>query len=148
MIRHVLVAILTLFLFQGCADKPEHADEEAALAPESFYDENLGLRLPEETRTSIGVELIEIESESPAIPQTAIIGGIEEDFVFVESKGHFIRAVVTTAASSNGSAVISQGLRPGDKLVVKGADELRMIELLAVRGGTACCEVPARKPED
>ena len=155
-------SLLALLLVLGACNS-EHAshslDETDKSQTVSLYQKNQGLLLPEEIRAKLGVTLKEIEEESfpgqggssppasIAIPESAVIQGVQGDFVYVENGEHLVRTPVVPGAKHDGWIEITDGLLPGDKVVTKAAHDLWMIELLALRGGSPCCPVPRKVPK-
>lgn len=150
-IRVIVTFALPLFILIGCNSEPDaiSTDDAGDSGMVALYQKNRGVRLPDEVRTKLGVALAEVR-EQPfiAIPESAIIQGIEGDFVYVQSGEHFVRTLVVSGAKQAGWMEIKDGLLPGDKVVASGAHDLWMIELLALRGGSPCCPAPkkGRKP--
>ena len=142
----------------GCNSDGELSSNEQTENSEtvSLYQKNRGLLLPEEVRASLGVTLIDVEAKSLSeqtnassavplvVPESALIQGVQEDFVYVENGEHFVRTPVVVGTRRDGWLEITEGLLPGDKVVAKAAHDLWMIELLALRGGSPCCPVPKK----
>lgn len=80
-----------------------------------------------------------------AVPFAAIIQGAETPFVYAVNGSHFVRTAVKVGARSEGWVEITDGLYAGDVIVAKGGEEMWMIELCALKGGTPCCPV-GKKP--
>jgi hypothetical protein len=80
-----------------------------------------------------------------AIPAAAIIQGADAPFVYTVNGSHFGRTPVKVGARSDGWAEITDGLYAGDVVVARGGEEMWMIELCALKGGTPCCPV-GKKP--
>ncbi|MST01411.1 MAG: hypothetical protein EXS29_08910 [Pedosphaera sp.] len=82
-----------------------------------------------------------------AAPESAVIRVVGGAFVYVAKGEHFVRAAVKSGATANGWVEITNGLLVGDLVAAKGAGELWMIELSALKGGTPCCPVETKKSE-
>jgi len=54
---------------------------------------------------------------------------------------HLTRTRVKTGASSEGLVEVQDGLYTGDSVAVKGAQNIWLVELSAIKGGTPCCPV-------
>jgi len=64
------------------------------------------------------------------IPKEAVVRINDQDFVYLESEsGSFERVLVVTAPASNGRIAVTQGLDPGENIVVKGSYYLKSEEL-------------------
>lgn len=129
--------LLLLLCVLGCAPEEHSHEREDEL---SLFNEDTGLNLPEEMKRELGVEVMTL-SENMRVPDSALIRGVREDFVYVQKEQHFLRAPVAIGAMADGSFTITNGLSIGDQVVVRAAKDLWMIELLAVRGGEPCCPV-------
>lgn len=81
----------------------------------------------------------------PTIPKEALIKGTTESFVYVQNGESYLRTVVTPGRSSNDTIEIKDGLLEGDAVVAKGAMDLWLVELRAVKGGQGCCPAPPAK---
>lgn len=136
--------LLAAVLLCGCGetDETEHERPETLV----LFEPNKGLSLPEEIKRSIGVAVVEVVKTNAiiAVPASALIEGAQESFVYVDSSGYFVRTPVKTGAVLNGTIEITDGLTPGDRVVTSAAKDLWMVELLALRGGHACCEAEGK----
>lgn len=83
--------------------------------------------------------------KATVIPREAVIRGAEGPFVYVVNGDAYLRRPVTLGIENNYVAEIRDGLRPGDSVVTKGAMDLWLIELRAVKGGQGCCPAPPVK---
>lgn len=79
------------------------------------------------------------------VPRSALVQTTEGDFVYTESGRHFVRTAVKLGARNAEVAEIKEGLYAGDRVVAESAMALWMTELAAIKGGQACCAVPARR---
>jgi membrane fusion protein, heavy metal efflux system len=63
---------------------------------------------------------------SPWIPEGAVVRSSDKDFVFVEqSKGRFLSTPVKLGNAHDGGFAVTSGLKPGDRVVTKGAIYLK-----------------------
>ena len=72
-----------------------------------------------------------------AIPLEALTTTEGESFVFVEDKGSFRRADVILGARDDRYAEVKKGLRPGDRIVTDGKQQIYTKSLMARQGGAA-----------
>ena len=64
--------------------------------------------------------------EQIQIPEKALLQGEKDSYVFVQiAPLVFVRTSVTVETTENGIAVISEGLRPGDKIISEGGYYLK-----------------------
>jgi|GEM_PF-2448636 len=73
------------------------------------------------------------------VPNTALFHTTAGDFVYLENGAHFIRAAVKPGRTDGKFTEVTDGLLPGDKVVVRPVMTLWMTELHNVNGGDACC---------
>jgi hypothetical protein len=88
-----------------------------------------------------------IESQQPTItiPREALIAGTTETFVYVQNGNAYLRTVVEPGRGNKDSVEIKDGLLEGDQVVTRGALDLWLVELRAVKGGQGCCPAPPVK---
>jgi multidrug efflux pump subunit AcrA (membrane-fusion protein) len=88
-----------------------------------------------------------IESTEPAItiPREALIAGTTETFVYVQNGNAYLRTIVEPGRGNKDSVEIKDGLLEGDHVVTRGALDLWLVELRAVKGGQGCCPAPPVK---
>lgn len=79
-----------------------------------------------------------------SVPRTALIQGVDGYFVYTTSGNRFVRTPVVVGASKDDIAEIKEGLYSGDEVVAEPAMSLWLTELAAIKGGHACCAVPAK----
>lgn len=79
------------------------------------------------------------------VPEEALIRGVTESFVFVENGDAYLRTVVEPGRKAGGQVEIRDGLFEGDRVVTRGAMDLWLVELRAVKGGQGCCPAPLAK---
>ncbi len=89
---------------------------------------------------------VNLESEATvvAIPRAALLENSEGHSVYTVSGKHFVRTPVKVGATSGDLVEIKDGLYTGDEVVLQPVMSLWMTELAAVKGGQACCVVPAK----
>jgi RND family efflux transporter MFP subunit len=74
----------------------------------------------------VAVRLATAPARGPVVPESAVLTSAGGDVVYVESQhGRFEARVVQVAARLGGRARIAAGLKPGDRVVVRGAAALR-----------------------
>jgi hypothetical protein len=78
------------------------------------------------------------------VPRSALVQAIDGYFVYAASGEHFVRTPVIVGALTAKMAEIKEGLYSGDQVVSEPAMSLWLTELAAVKGGHACCAVPAK----
>ncbi len=109
--------------------------------------------LVELTRTngaaSVGAFLsasVELESEATVvcIPRAALLECSDGHSVYTVSGESFVRAKVKVGAMTGDLVEIKDGLYAGDQVVLQPVMSLWMTELAAVKGGQACCVMPAK----
>lgn len=79
------------------------------------------------------------------VPREALITGPAESFVYVQNGEAYLRTVVQPGRRSSDSVEVKDGLLEGDSVVSRGAMDLWLIELRAVKGGQGCCPAPPAK---
>ena len=79
-----------------------------------------------------------------SVPRSALIEGVEGSFVYTVSGDRFVRTPVIVGALQDDVAEIREGLYSGDEVVSEPAMSLWLTELAAIKGGHACCAVPAK----
>lgn len=80
-----------------------------------------------------------------AVPASAVVQGADTPFVYSVNGAHFVRTPIKVGTRSEGWVEVTEGLYTGDVVVARGGDEMWMIELCALKGGTPCCPV-GKKP--
>jgi membrane fusion protein (multidrug efflux system) len=81
---------------------------------------------------------------SLAIPESALFRTADGAFVYTVSGDHMMRTLIKVGAKSDGFIEVKDGLYAGDHIITKGVDQLWMVELSAIKGGTPCCPVPKK----
>ena len=57
----------------------------------------------------------------PVIPESALLQGVDSNYVFVETAPNtYVRRNVTVEATTEQGAVIGKGLRAGEKIISRG----------------------------
>lgn len=80
------------------------------------------------------------------VPESALLRAADGNYVYTANGDHLTRTRVKPGAASGGFVAIEDGLYAGDSVVTKGADNLWLVELSALKGGTPCCPVPKKTP--
>lgn len=78
------------------------------------------------------------------LPRTALLQCSDGYSVYTVSGEHLVRTPVKIGATSSEFVEIQDGLYAGDQVVLQSAMSLWLTELAAVKGGQACCAVPAK----
>jgi RND family efflux transporter MFP subunit len=74
----------------------------------------------------VAVRLATAPARGPVVPESAVLTSAGGDVVYIENQhGRFEARVVQVAARLGGRARIAAGLKPGDRVVVRGAAALR-----------------------
>ena len=81
------------------------------------------------------------------VPESALLNAADGCYVYTVNGTHLTRTRVKPGATSQGWLEIEEGLYPGDSVAAKGVENLWLIELSAIKGGTPCCPVPRKKAE-
>ena len=81
------------------------------------------------------------------VPESALLNAADGCYVYTVNGTHLTRTRIKTGASSQGFLEILEGLYPGDSVAAKGVENLWLIELSAIKGGTPCCPVPRKKAQ-
>ncbi|MCL5287488.1 MAG: hypothetical protein M1453_05785 [Acidobacteria bacterium] len=79
-----------------------------------------------------------------SIPRSALLQCSDGYSVYTVSGEHLVRTPVKIGAASADFVEIKDGLYAGDQVVLQPVMSLWMTELAAVKGGQACCAVPAK----
>ena len=75
------------------------------------------------------------------VPESAVLVAADGTYVYVVNGTHLTRTRVKTGASSEGLVEVQDGLYAGDSVAVKGVQNIWLVELSAIKGGTPCCPV-------
>lgn len=87
---------------------------------------------------------LESDGSVVTIPRSALLECTDGHSVYTVSGSHFVRAQVKVGAESGDLVEIKDGLYAGDQVVLQPVMSLWLTELAAVKGGQACCVVPAK----
>lgn len=87
---------------------------------------------------------LESEASVVSIPRAALLESSDGPSVYTVSGEHLVRTPVKVGAVSEDLVEIKDGLYAGDQVVLQPVMSLWMTELAAVKGGQACCAVPAK----
>ena len=79
-----------------------------------------------------------------SIPRAALLQCSDGYSVYTVSGEHLVRTPVKVGASNSNLVEIKDGLYTGDQVVLQPVMSLWLTELAAVKGGQACCVVPAK----
>jgi multidrug efflux pump subunit AcrA (membrane-fusion protein) len=79
------------------------------------------------------------------IPKEALIKCATESFVYVQNEDAYLRTIVQPGRETADAVEIKDGLLEGDFVVSRGAMDLWLVELRAVKGGQGCCPAPPAK---
>lgn len=78
------------------------------------------------------------------IPRAALLQCSDGYSVYTVNGEHLVRALVKVGAVSGDLVEIKDGLYEGDQVLLQPVMSLWMTELAAVKGGQACCVMPAK----
>lgn len=87
---------------------------------------------------------LDVGGSVATVPRSALIQAIDGYSVYAVSGKHFVRTPVKIGALNAEVAEVKEGLYSGDQVVSEAAMSLWLTELAAVKGGHACCAVPAK----
>ncbi len=89
---------------------------------------------------------VELDSAASVvtIPRAALLECSDGHSVYTVSGESFVRTPVKVGAMSGDLVEIKDGLYAGDQVVLQPVMSLWMTELAAVKGGQACCVMPAK----
>ena len=63
----------------------------------------------------------------PVIPETALLQGADDNYVFVQiAPNTFVRRAVKIAVTKNKKAIVEEGLEPGEKIIGQGGYYLKL----------------------
>ena len=79
------------------------------------------------------------------VPREAVIRGTSGNLVYAVNGHAYTLTWVEIGAEANGMVEITDGLFAGDSVVTRGAMDLWLVELRAVKGGQGCCPAPPKK---
>ena len=107
------------------------------------------VQIPKSVEISVGSFIaakvtLEAGESVATVPCSALIQAVDGYSVYTVSGDHFVRTPVKLGARNAEVAEIKEGLYAGDQVVSESAMSLWMTELAAVKGGHACCVVPAK----
>ena len=103
--------------------------------------EGVGAGLP--VGTFLSAEIL-VPSERPVavVPKEAVVRAADTNHVYLVNGEAYLRTSVETGIESESFIEIRDGVLMGDSVVTRGALDLRLIELRAVKGGQGCCPAP------
>jgi multidrug efflux pump subunit AcrA (membrane-fusion protein) len=79
------------------------------------------------------------------VPESAVLAAADGSYVYALNGSHLTRTRVKAGAVSDGWVEIEDGLYAGDSVAAKGVENVWLIELSALKGGTPCCPVPKKE---
>jgi hypothetical protein len=85
------------------------------------------------------------EKATLVVPREAVIRGTTGDLVYAVNGDAYTLTWVEIGTEANGMMEITDGLFAGDSVVTRGAMDLWLVELRAVKGGQGCCPAPPKK---
>jgi hypothetical protein len=91
-----------------------------------------------------GSAILEAQQSAVAVPRSALLQSVAGYSVYTVNGDHLLRTPVRIGASNANLVEIQDGLYAGDQVVLHPVMSLWMTELAAVKGGQACCVVPAK----
>jgi RND family efflux transporter MFP subunit len=104
-------------------------DPQSRTVPITFAFDNRALGLPVGQAVSLHL-LMETTAPRPVVPAAAIVDDAGRPIVFVQREGEtFERRAVTLGARAGDLVQITEGVKPGDRVVTKGAYLLRLASL-------------------
>ena len=104
-------------------------DPQSRTLPITFAFENRTIGLPVGQAAFLHL-LLEATQARPVVPPTAIVDDAGRPIVFVQREGEtFERRAVTLGPRSGDVVQITEGLKPGDRVVTKGAYLVRLASL-------------------
>jgi len=78
------------------------------------------------------------------VHESAVLLAADGTYVYAVNGTHLTRTRVKTGATSEGLVEVRDGLYAGDSVAVKGVQNIWLVELSALKGGTPCCPVPKK----
>jgi cobalt-zinc-cadmium efflux system membrane fusion protein len=104
-------------------------DPASRTLPITFTFDNTRLALPV-GRTVVLYLLTNATTSSPVVPSAAVVDDAGRPIVFVQREGEsFERRAVTVGIRSGGLVQVTEGLKPGERVVTKGAYLVRLAAL-------------------
>ena len=81
------------------------------------------------------------------VPESALLTAADGSYVYTVNGTHLTRICVKAGAVANGFVAIEDGLYAGDSVAAKGIENLWLVELSALKGGTPCCPAPKKNSD-
>jgi RND family efflux transporter MFP subunit len=104
-------------------------DSQSRTLPITFAFDNRALGLPVGQAVFLHL-LMDTTSPRPVVPAVAVVDDAGRPIVFVQREGEtFERRAVTLGARSGDLVQITEGVKPGDRVVTKGAYLVRLASL-------------------
>jgi multidrug efflux pump subunit AcrA (membrane-fusion protein) len=104
-------------------------DPQSRTLPMTFAVDNLALDLPVGQSVFLHL-LMDTTAPRPVVPAAAVVDDAGRPIVFVQREGElFERRAVTLGARTGDLVQITEGVKPGDRVVTKGAYLVRLASL-------------------
>jgi RND family efflux transporter MFP subunit len=104
-------------------------DPQSRTLPITFAFDNQALRLPVGQSVFLHL-LMDTTAPRPVVPAAAVVDDAGRPIVFVQREGErFERRAVTLGPRSGDLVQITEGVKPGDRVVTKGAYLVRLASL-------------------
>jgi len=81
------------------------------------------------------------------VPESAVLVAADGSYVYTVNGTHLTRTRIKAGATNAGFVEIEDGLYAGDWVAVKGVENLWLVELSALKGGTPCCPAPKKNAQ-
>ncbi len=85
------------------------------------------------------------EKTSLVVPREAVIKATNGNLVYVVNGNAYTLTWIELGNEADGWVEVTDGLFEGDSVVTRGAMDLWLVELRAVKGGQGCCPAPPKK---
>lgn len=104
-------------------------DASTRTLPIAFSVDNRGLALPVGQAVFLHL-LLGVGSPAPVVPESAVVDDAGQPIVFIQREGEtFERRAVTLGARSGGLVGVTEGLKSGERVVIRGAYLVRLASL-------------------
>lgn len=136
----VTTFFLILMLLCSAVNAEEHEKTDNYFG--ARFKEGKGVEVSEESKKILHIETVEAveKGDSTIIPTSALLKTVTGNFVYVVNGKHYLRTEVKGSPIDNKNLSITDGLFPGDEVVVSRVNSLWYAELQALRGGKACAD--------
>lgn len=138
--QSVTTFFLMLMLLSSAVNAEEHKKTDNYFG--ARFKEGKGVEVSEESKKILHIETVEAveKGDSTIIPTSALLKTVTGNFVYVANGKHYLRTEVKGSPIDNENLSITDGLFPGDEVVVSPVNTLWYAELQALRGGKACAD--------